>query len=256
MTTAQDQQSRAEFEALAESLGYDTTDLGHGFCHADTRKAQKVWQAARALPAGMEPAYQVKVRGVFQDPTPLAAAFGLPDGAHDLYTAAQVLATGCVPPVIYKATANYLALLREERRQLDRFLLTDRGFFRAKLLDGKIEELEEQLAVDRQVPAAPEVATGPCGQCKDARQPCQCALDTILKERGLVAVNRESFQHMVTKIAAASAPACWCAACDSAASPFGIPTRMSLCPQCGNKRCPRAQHHDSDCFASPKGPTP
>lgn len=49
--TAQDQQSRAKFEALAESLGYDTTDLGHGFCHADTRKAQKVWQAARALPA-------------------------------------------------------------------------------------------------------------------------------------------------------------------------------------------------------------
>lgn len=54
MTTAQDQQSRAKFEALAESLGYDTTDLGHGFCHADTRKAQKVWQAARAMPADME----------------------------------------------------------------------------------------------------------------------------------------------------------------------------------------------------------
>lgn len=94
MTTAQDQQSRAviaAWNAQADEHNQWET-LG------DDEKIDWAMQAARALPAGMEPAYRVKVRGVFQDPAPLAAAFGLPDGTHDLYTAAQVLAMGRVPP--------------------------------------------------------------------------------------------------------------------------------------------------------------
>ena len=50
-------------------------------------------------------------------------------------------------------------------------------------------------------------------------------------------------------------PECWCECCDTAAN-SGWRSRMSLCPKCGDKRCPRAYHHDSDCFASPKEPAP
>ncbi len=40
---------------------------------------------------------------------------------------------------------------------------------------------------------------------------------------------------------------CWCEKCDLAqGNPFGR-TRMSLCPECGDKRCPRAKHHDNAC---------
>lgn len=40
---------------------------------------------------------------------------------------------------------------------------------------------------------------------------------------------------------------CWCEACDVAASPNGIRTRMCVCPECGDKRCPRASHHNQQC---------
>lgn len=43
-------------------------------------------------------------------------------------------------------------------------------------------------------------------------------------------------------------PACWCETCDIAAN-SGLRSRMSLCPQCGDKRCPRAQQHDNPCHA-------
>lgn len=39
--------------------------------------------------------------------------------------------------------------------------------------------------------------------------------------------------------------ACHCEACDIAAN--GMRLRMSLCPQCGDKRCPRAAHHNNQC---------
>lgn len=40
---------------------------------------------------------------------------------------------------------------------------------------------------------------------------------------------------------------CWCEACDlSQGNQLGR-TRMSLCPECGDKRCPRAKHHDAPC---------
>ena len=44
-------------------------------------------------------------------------------------------------------------------------------------------------------------------------------------------------------------PACWCETCDTAAN-NGVRSRMSLCPDCGNKRCPKATHHDNACTNS------
>ena len=51
---------------------------------------------------------------------------------------------------------------------------------------------------------------------------------------------------------------CWCHHCWDARlaalpadDPFGHPSRfMILCPECGNKRCPHANHHILACTAS------
>lgn len=40
-------------------------------------------------------------------------------------------------------------------------------------------------------------------------------------------------------------PACWCTKCDDEATPFRF--RMNVCPQCGDKRCPRAEDHEKAC---------
>lgn len=40
---------------------------------------------------------------------------------------------------------------------------------------------------------------------------------------------------------------CWCRTCRPVA--LGD-MRMVLCPECGNKRCPRARHHDNACTGS------
>lgn len=46
-----------------------------------------------------------------------------------------------------------------------------------------------------------------------------------------------------------SESSCWCVACDLAqGSPMGR-TRMCVCPDCGDKRCPRAAHHEAACPA-------
>ena len=52
---------------------------------------------------------------------------------------------------------------------------------------------------------------------------------------------------------------CWCETCDMAAN-AGFRTRMSVCPDCGDKRCPRAGHHSMACHETPNvraeaGPT-
>ena len=39
-------------------------------------------------------------------------------------------------------------------------------------------------------------------------------------------------------------PACWCLTCD----PHTV--RMALCPECGNKRCPKANNHRHACTGS------
>lgn len=48
-------------------------------------------------------------------------------------------------------------------------------------------------------------------------------------------------------------PKCWCEACNINLN--GWRTRMSVCPDCGDKRCPKALHHDGHCAASCKEPT-
>lgn len=55
-------------------------------------------------------------------------------------------------------------------------------------------------------------------------------------------------------------PVCWCHTCEdrdaaTVDSLTGDPMRtisrfMILCPDCGNKRCPKANHHDYDCTGS------
>lgn len=47
---------------------------------------------------------------------------------------------------------------------------------------------------------------------------------------------------------------CWCFKCDEAEraksdNPLSY-MRMNLCPDCGNKRCPRATDHRNDCTGS------
>ena len=43
---------------------------------------------------------------------------------------------------------------------------------------------------------------------------------------------------------------CWCEDCDVNAH-GGLRTRMSVCPECGDKRCRRAAHHDFPCSTKP-----
>lgn len=60
----------------------------------------------------------------------------------------------------------------------------------------------------------------------------------------------DQFLEWRESTSAAPSPAqqeCWCETCDLAqGNPLGR-TRMSLCPECGDKRCPRAKHHDNVC---------
>lgn len=66
----------------------------------------------------------------------------------------------------------------------------------------------------------------------------------------------EVYDAMLSAAPAAPQPAqpltdeqanCWCESCDLAkGDPCGR-TRMSICPNCGDKRCPRAKHHDNEC---------
>lgn len=39
---------------------------------------------------------------------------------------------------------------------------------------------------------------------------------------------------------------CWCENCDVLAH-NGLRSRMSVCPDCGDKRCPHALQHDKPC---------
>ena len=55
------------------------------------------------------------------------------------------------------------------------------------------------------------------------------------------------------KATAYTASDCWCYHCNQGRTVNGIPYELSLmilCPQCGNKRCPRATDHRLDCTNS------
>lgn len=46
---------------------------------------------------------------------------------------------------------------------------------------------------------------------------------------------------------------CGCYHCASTRTVNGFPevsTRMIVCPECGNKRCPKSTHHDNACSNS------
>lgn len=47
---------------------------------------------------------------------------------------------------------------------------------------------------------------------------------------------------------------CWCSACDDDLREQGVippmECRMNLCPDCGNKRCPKATFHGNECTNS------
>lgn len=90
MTTAQDQQSRAEFEAFwRKEMNVQAMDLARTnypmtppekqqyLCH-ETNRAWITWQAARALPAGVEPVYQVSR----PCPAPINSSLMLDDGGE------------------------------------------------------------------------------------------------------------------------------------------------------------------------------
>lgn len=46
--------------------------------------------------------------------------------------------------------------------------------------------------------------TGPCGQCKSSIQPCDCEISTILKDRGLVAVDATHYSKVSAQAKAAA----------------------------------------------------
>jgi len=65
-----------------------------------------------------------------------------------------------------------------------------------------------------------------------------------------VAAVREEVERLRAERArTADTKTCWCESCDIATSRLGLRSRMSLCPECGDKRCPRAKHHDYQCTA-------
>ena len=66
--------------------------------------------------------------------------------------------------------------------------------------------------------------------------------------RGQWAADDAWREHMRQRDAARIA--CWCENCDMMAH-SNIRTRMSVCPDCGDKRCSRAAHHSLECSKTP-----
>lgn len=62
-------------------------------------------------------------------------------------------------------------------------------------------------------------------------------------------------EHMNRFVLFTPGPACGCSACLDELDNFLEPTEamarfMVLCPECGNKRCPKAAHHENQCTGS------
>lgn len=76
------------------------------------------------------------------------------------------------------------------------------------------------------------------------------ALDALNRMQSILMMSDGRHPRDVLRgfIQLASKPArrkCWCATCDEAENLCR--TRMSLCPNCGDKRCPRAEFHGNEC---------
>ena len=101
MTTAQDQQSRALsnlrhlYSQMAGGLVKDSAQAKRIAEGLLSPAIQNIEQAARALPAGMEPVAEVLSSRAGNDTSTIDKAF--PAGTR-LYTAARVQAMGRVPP--------------------------------------------------------------------------------------------------------------------------------------------------------------
>ena len=68
--------------------------------------------------------------------------------------------------------------------------------------------------------------------------------EVMFDDDGIPMMHREPQQSVFTP--KLTSPKCWCMDCDLKAN-GGLRSRMSLCPECGNKRCPRAEDHREDC---------
>ena len=85
-------------EQIALTITNNFRDAGWSMPSIDeARVLEAVKSALSTSPAAVpvvltEPAYKLRVNGVFQDPIPAAHAFGLPDGEHSLFTEQQVRA--------------------------------------------------------------------------------------------------------------------------------------------------------------------
>lgn len=111
--------------------------------------------------------------------------------------------------------AQIKALMRKHRIWIEHSTLLEGDEPERELRAVQAEEHQfnafvQDLIAATQLAEAPqavraEVATGPCGQCKDTRQPCSCMIDTMLKERGLVAVDAAHYDKISAR--AKSAPA-------------------------------------------------
>ena len=67
-------------------------------------------------------------------------------------------------------------------------------------------------------------------------------------QQGQWAAERAWREHMHQRDTARLS--CWCEHCDMAAH-GNMRTRMSVCPDCGDKRCGRAAHHSLACGKPP-----
>jgi hypothetical protein len=84
----------------------------------------------------------------------------------------------------------------------------------------------------------------------------------IEREYGQGCVMAQTGQFLLIATAGDGDPlGCWCHTCDGerraviqraegATWVEGLRSRMIVCPGCGNKRCPKANHHDNECTAS------
>jgi hypothetical protein len=98
-----------------------------------------------------------------------------------------------------------------------------------------------------------------CDQCKAVLAPFDEGFVGTWLEMGAP----ETFKNVTVKdmlialqyfSAAQPAPVkCWCHKCNEHNTINGLPfsmTQMILCPECGNKRCPKASDHQLDCTGS------
>lgn len=75
----------------------------------------------------------------------------------------------------------------------------------------------------------------------------------LRKEFGKGLVLRQYGSRMLVATPGEGDPlGCGCIACDEARSVWlpGAFRGMIVCPDCGNKRCPKATHHDNECTCS------